>query len=575
MCAPLKIQAKRARWVVRKSGIVNMKIQRHLLKNTPLPLFLLLALISFDACAAINNAGILNNAVLKYSNAVSSWSATITTHATWLFWTLALISMVWTFGMLALRKADIGEFFAEFIRFTVTTGFFWWLLLNGPTFAMSIIDSLRTVGTQAGMAGGGVAANATPSGIVDIGFGVFAKVLTQSSVWSPIDSLVGLIISAIILVVFALIAVNMFLLTITAWILAYAGVFILGFGGGRWTSDMAIGYFKTVLSIGLQILTMVLLIGVGKTLIDDYYTNMSSDISLEELAVVLVVAVSLLVLVNKVPPLIGQLPFGGGTGGQIGSFGAGAAMGAAAMGAAAVATAGAALAAGGASMAGGAQAVMAAFSKANASESAGGGGSKDFMAAASSGGSDSGGGGSGGGSALAAAMGDSGGGSPGGGSSFASASGSSSGGNSSSSGDGADSGSSQSGGASAGSDAKGAGKGGGAPGEQKSGGALAAAGAAAAKVGRVAAGTAANLAQGSWDVAKAKASEMKDAALDRIGETTGGKIAVAIKASGAALESGSNTPSTFDDNSLSAGTSKSADAESEIAAFRDRDSKTT
>jgi type IV secretion system protein TrbL len=51
-----------------------------------------------------------------------------------------------------------------------------------------------------------------------------------------------------------------------------------------------------------------------------------------------------------------------------------------------------------------------------------------------------------------------------------------------------------------------------------------------AKVGKVAAGTVANLAQGSWDVAKAKAGEMGDAAMDRIGETTGGKIAAAIKA---------------------------------------------
>ncbi len=138
--------------------------------------------------------------------------------------------------------------------------------------------------------------------------------------------------------------------------------------------------------------------------------------------------------------------------------------------------------AGASGMAGGAQALMAAFSKANASESGGGSpGTGDLMASAGGvGGGDS----SGGGSALAAAMGDSGGGSFGAGSS---------------------------------------------PGEVKSSSSL---GATAAKVGRVAAGTAANLAQGSWDVAKAKASSLKDAAMDRIGETTGGKIAAAINASG-------------------------------------------
>ena len=44
---------------------------------------------------------------------------------------------------MAMRKADIGEFFAELVRFTILTGFFWWLLENGPHFAMDIVNSLR------------------------------------------------------------------------------------------------------------------------------------------------------------------------------------------------------------------------------------------------------------------------------------------------------------------------------------------------------------------------------------------------------------------------------------------------
>ncbi|MFX9799532.1 type IV secretion system protein, partial [Acinetobacter baumannii] len=75
------------------------------------------------------------------------------------------ISLVFTFGFMALRKADIGEFFAEFIRFILFFGFFLWLLRYGPTFANSIIQSLARLGEQAS----GVA-SVTPSGIVDIGF---------------------------------------------------------------------------------------------------------------------------------------------------------------------------------------------------------------------------------------------------------------------------------------------------------------------------------------------------------------------------------------------------------------------
>ncbi len=478
-----------------------------------------LMLYSTGAAAQLTNQGMLDQVVTAFATRAASWQAVVMNAAMWLFWTLGTISLVWTGGMLILRKADIGEFFAEFFRFIMFFGFFLWLLRNGPAFASSIIQSLQKLGEQAS----GVS-SIMPSGIVDVGFMIWKQAITNLSVWSPIDSFVGTAISAGIMLLLAAVAVNMLLLMVSAWILMYAGIFFLGFGGSRWTSDMAINYYKTVLGVAVQLFAMILLVGIGNDLLTSFYAKMNTGrLNFEELGVMLVFCFALLMLVGKVPGLISGIITGASIGNAgIGNFGAGAiagaAMGAAGTAATVASMAGAAVTAGATSMAGGAQAVMAAFSKANASESAGGGGSKDFMSASSGGGSDSGGGDSGGGSALAAAMGDS------------------------------DGGSSKDFMAS----------GGGAPGEQKSGGMAS----AAAKVGRVAAGTAANLAQGSWDVAKAKAGGLKDAALDRIGETTGGKIAAAIKASDI------QEPA-FSEDSLGAGNGGS-DANDEVTAFANR-----
>ena len=490
---------------------------------------------STNAYAAISNKGILDDVLSRYSTAASTWGTVITAYASWLFWTLTLISMVWTFGMMILRKADIGEFFAEFIRFTVFTGFFFWLLTNGPKFAIDIQDSLLQIGGKAT----GTGATFSPSGIVDIGFDIFGKVYDNSSTWTPVDSTVGIIISLIILVVLALVAVNMLVLLISGWILAYAGIFFLGFGGSRWTSDMAISYFKTVLSIAAQLLTMVLLVGIGKSFIDQYYTNMNQSYAdMKELGIMLIVSVVLLALVNKLPPLIGQIPMGGGTGTIGNGLGTGAAMAAAAMGAAAVATAGAAVMGGLTSMAGGGSAIKAAYDKAQANMGGDGGGAMPSFGGS---GSTVNGGGV---SALASAMGDdSNGAMPSfGGSGSTMNSSNDSGGFSDSTG--SDSGTS------AGPDAKG----------------NAQDGTTAAKTGKGGStSTIANLAQGAMDVARANLTE-------RIGETTGGRIAAAIRASGQGAET--NTSSTFNDNSLSAGTSEPVDPESEIAAFRDRNSQT-
>jgi len=317
-----------------------------------------------EAFAAINGQGILDDVQNKFHTAASGWAATLTARASWLFWVLATISMVWTHGMLLFRKADIAEFYGEFIRFIVFTGFFWWLLTNGPQMAHDIIGSMKTLGNTASGTTG-----TTPSGIVDVGFKIFNTVVQQSSIASPIMSTAGIIMATIVITILALIAANMLILLVSGWILAYVGVFYLGFGGSRWTSDIAISYFKTVLNIGVQLMTMVLLVGIGQQFINAYYAQMDVNTNLNDMAAMLVAAVVLLVLVNKIPPMIGHIAQGGGTHALGGGFGAGSAIAAAGVAGAAAAMAGSTAVAGAANMAGGAQAVMAAAKQASQNSS--------------------------------------------------------------------------------------------------------------------------------------------------------------------------------------------------------------
>ncbi|EGQ8546252.1 P-type conjugative transfer protein TrbL [Vibrio parahaemolyticus] len=343
-----------------------------------------ISLYSTAASAQLTNQGMLDQVVTEFASRASTWSTVIMNAATWLFWTLGTISLAYIGGTLILRKADIQEFFAEFVRFILFFGFYLWLLRNGPDFASDIIKSLQRIGEQAS----GVS-SVTPSGIVDIGFMVWKQAISNLSAWSPIDSFVGVVLSAGILILLAVIAVNMLLMLVAAWMLMYAGVFFLGFGGSRWTSDMAINYFKTVLGQAAQIMTMVLLIGIGNDLLSTFYNSMSKGtLNFEELGVMLVFCIALLMLIDRVPPLVSGIITGSSVGaaGGIGNFGAGAAMGAA-MAAAGMAAAGAKMAggaalSGAANAVGGADAIKAAFTKAQSNMSGGdmpnfGGGSGD------------------------------------------------------------------------------------------------------------------------------------------------------------------------------------------------------
>jgi len=347
-------------------------------------IFLLLGvcLVAEPAMAAqeLSSSGVLNDVLVRFHNAASTWGPAIEGAASRLFWSLVVISMVWTFGMMLLRKADIGEFFAEFVRFTIFTGFFWWLLTNatqGMDIAGTIIESMQTLGAQAGHL---PSSNLGPSSVVDLGFELYNKTVQATSElgWQQMGTAIVMELMALaILLVLALIAVNLLLLLASSWILLYAGVFFLGFGGSRWTSDMAINYYKTVLGIGAQLLAMILIVAIGKDFLTYYYGQIGPNMASQELAVMLVIAICLLTLVHRIPPLIAGIITGSSVGGTgIGSFGAGALVGAAAMATSGVGfaaqsasmVAGAAMG-GAANAVGGASAIKAAFEQAQSAMS--------------------------------------------------------------------------------------------------------------------------------------------------------------------------------------------------------------
>ncbi len=309
---------------------------------------ILFAFYSGNVFAELGNQGVLNDVLNTFQASAASWGSIILGHAKTLFLSLLLISCVWTFGTLALQGADIGAFFAELIKFIIFFGLYWWLLTNAIPIASSIVDSFAIIGSQsiAGMGPDKIHGDVveggklSPSGIVDIGFDVISLIIDKSS-WKMI--LPNLIFGGLVLLVMAKIAANVIVMMAGAYLLLYGGIFILGFGGSKWTSDMAINYYKTVLGLGIRLFFMILIIGVGVEFLDTLWTSVdkSGDINLNEIAVLAVASIVLLFLCDTIPEqaaLLVGAHIGGGAAGSLSKF----------MGAASAAASGAAMAAGGA-----------------------------------------------------------------------------------------------------------------------------------------------------------------------------------------------------------------------------------
>jgi P-type conjugative transfer protein TrbL len=270
---------------------------------------------SFAHAQSTGAQGVVDDLLGQYKSAGKAWEATIEQAATNLFWVLATISLAWTCISMGIKQADLVEIVAELCRFIMFTGLFLWLLTNGAAYANDIIQSLSQVGTNAGGQG------LTPGDIVNLAMQVYQQTLQHVNFLQPESVVAPVIISVIILIVCALVAVNMILLLCAAWIVLYAGLIFLGFGGCRWTSDMAINYYRTVLGVGVSLMTMKLIIAIGVRYLHELVAAVSTTLDAAQLGIILVAVIILAVISHRLPHMVAGMVLGGGNNGAIGGIG--------------------------------------------------------------------------------------------------------------------------------------------------------------------------------------------------------------------------------------------------------------
>jgi hypothetical protein len=115
--------------------------------------------------------------------------------------------------------------------------------------------------------------------------------------------------------------VNMLLLLCAAWIVLYAGLIFLGFGGCRWTSDMAINFYRTVLGVGVTLMTMQLIIGIGVQFLQDLVASASQNLDAGQLGILMCATIILAVISHRLPHMVAGMVVGGGHNGAIGGVG--------------------------------------------------------------------------------------------------------------------------------------------------------------------------------------------------------------------------------------------------------------
>ncbi|MBN3815194.1 P-type conjugative transfer protein TrbL [Paraburkholderia sp. Se-20369] len=303
-------------------------------------MLLLTAVLSAHAQSTDSSFSLLNGVQAKFQPLQYQWGAKIRVYAQRLFWALAAVDFGWTCITYIIDKNDIADMLGSLVRKVMTLSFFFILLKMSDTWIPMIINSFAQIGQDAG----GSSTSATPDQIVSTGWSTalaMFQALSNKGMTEKIAMALPITaLSILCFLSFLFVAVQLLVTLIETYIAIGGGIIMLGFGGSRWTTDMASKYMQYAVATGIKLMVIYLIVGAGQTLFDQN-TMIDADALLKSCMTAMGAGFVYAYLAFQVPSMASAMMSGSPT------MTAGGMMGAALTAGAAMAGAGAAAAAGG------------------------------------------------------------------------------------------------------------------------------------------------------------------------------------------------------------------------------------
>ena len=189
---------------------------------------------------------------------LDQWSNVLLGFAKKLFFALASTEL--TLSLARAYYEEGGTFDrigAVLIHRMLFLGFWSTLLFFGPEGIRDLVDSFASLGAAAS----GQALD--PTGILEQGLGLTLELMSLAFDEGVLESAALFFPLTILAIVFVFATAEVVGALIDAYIVASAGIVMLGFGGSRWTAPMAENYLRTAVGAGIHLMVVNLVAAVG------------------------------------------------------------------------------------------------------------------------------------------------------------------------------------------------------------------------------------------------------------------------------------------------------------------------
>lgn len=205
---------------------------------------------------------------------------------------------------LALGGADIADWINEVVQQIMFTFFFYYLLTNASTAGspagLGIFNLIENGFNSIGISGAqamGTTGLSGPQAAINGGIAIFTACTDQVGVYSIFSglALAYIAMGLVGLVLMAFIAAFMFETWIEGYTVGLAGMFLMGFGGSRYTKDNAVGQIQFAISVGVKLMMIQIVAALGFAVVNKYIQTPPKDMGgLATMAMAIVMMFSLI-----------------------------------------------------------------------------------------------------------------------------------------------------------------------------------------------------------------------------------------------------------------------------------------
>ncbi len=272
--------------------LLTNNLQNNSKLGTFLSCLILLLIFSSPALAVENSTGILR----IVNTGLSSWIPTIKTACLWVFFALAVIDWVWTFGIMALRGFELGEFLATLIKKIMYIGIFIFLF-NVDSWLNIMMSSFTQLATN--VSGQTISPNNIISSAVDI-----LKAIWDGTGWNIPKTIFLLIVGLLILFAFTMMAIDLLLVYVKFYLMNIVIFFALALGGLTHFKNIGLNPILTAVKVGIELFMIQALMALAIVSIQNSVTEIQTSVTIDLVLEILIFAFIFSVITKLIPTVI-------------------------------------------------------------------------------------------------------------------------------------------------------------------------------------------------------------------------------------------------------------------------------